>query len=45
MKIIMFKNKPNEQYQLDVIPCHYLYKKFSMSKIKYEEGRRVKRER
>ena len=42
MKIIMFK-KTNEQYQLDVIHCHYLYKKSSMSKIKYEEVRGVKR--
>ena len=36
--------KTNNQYQLDVILSHYLCKKFSMSKIKYEEVKRVKRE-
>ena len=44
MKIIMFK-KTNEQYQLDVIPSHYMCKKFSVSKIKNKEVKRLKRDR
>ena len=44
MKIIMLKKKTNEQYQLDVIPSHCMCKKFSMSKIKYEEVKRLKRD-